>query len=195
LPDRLRARSAPQVYLLTRSAIELTPFIAILEGRLAIIDAAGTSLSGTGRPASSASLKPPVGADGLSQRARTKPLRYIAVDRIALRSPPKEDGPPQRPPSRRSSPVAKAFRPAGIGIEIVGPQPAPPLHSLSRLWSDGSSRTREPAPVHSGRRRAPGGPRRLAAPRRHRAATARTPGMFSARSGRARARPTRRSTC
>jgi thioredoxin reductase (NADPH) len=99
------------------------PFIAILEGEVAILDAAGNEIIRHGRSKFLGELNLLSGQTALVTAIATQPLRYIAVDRGTLRSLLFEDGP-------LSDLVLSAFiarrellqRVQGIGLEIVGPR-------------------------------------------------------------------------
>ena len=99
------------------------PFIAILEGEVAIVDAAGVEIVRHGASAFLGELNLLSGQSVFLTAVVTQPLRYIAVDRSALRSLLDEDGP-------LSDLVLATFisrrealqRVQGIGLEIVGPR-------------------------------------------------------------------------
>ncbi len=99
------------------------PFIAIREGEVAILDAAGNELVRHGRSGFLGELNLLSGQTVFLTAVVTKPMRYIAVDRDALRGLLFEDGP-------LSDLVLSTFigrrealeRVQGIGVEIVGPR-------------------------------------------------------------------------
>src|SRR5690242_7757958 len=103
------------------------PFIAILEGEVAIVDAAGDELVRHGASSFLGELNLLSGQTVFLTAIVTQALRYIAVDRIALRSLLFEDGP-------LSDLVLTTFiarrealqRVQGIGVEIVGPRSSEP---------------------------------------------------------------------
>jgi thioredoxin reductase (NADPH) len=115
-------RSAPAGELLYRVGDRIYPFIAILEGAVAIVDAAGNELVRHGPSAFLGELNLLSGQTVFVNALVTEPVRYIAVERAALRSLLNEDGP-------LSDLVLSTFisrREAlqtvqGIGLEIVGP--------------------------------------------------------------------------
>ncbi len=115
-------RSAPTGELLYRVGDRTYPFIAILEGAVAIVDAAGNELISQGASGFLGELNLLSGQTVFVNALVTEPLRYIAVERAALRSLLNEDGP-------LSDLVLSTFiarREAlqsvqGIGLEIVGP--------------------------------------------------------------------------
>ena len=115
-------RSAPVGELLYGVGDRTYPFIAILEGAVAIVDAAGNELVRHGASGFLGELNLLSGQTVFVNALVTEPLRYIAVGRAALLSLLNEDGP-------LSDLVLSTFiarREAlqsvqGIGLEIVGP--------------------------------------------------------------------------
>jgi thioredoxin reductase (NADPH) len=115
-------RSAATGDLLYRVGDRTYPFIAILDGEVAIIDAVGNELVRHGPSAFLGELNLLSGQTVFVNAVVTEPLRYIAIERGALRSLLNEDGP-------LSDLVLSTFisrREAlqsvqGIGLEIVGP--------------------------------------------------------------------------
>jgi thioredoxin reductase (NADPH) len=99
------------------------PFIAIREGEVAILDAAGNEIVRHGASSFLGELNLLSGQTLFLSARVTKPLRYIAVDRDALRALLFEDGP-------LSDLVLSTFiarrealqRVQGIGLEVVGPR-------------------------------------------------------------------------
>jgi thioredoxin reductase (NADPH) len=102
------------------------PFIAILEGEAAILDAAGNEIVRHGTSGFLGELNLLSGQTVFVTAVVTQPLRYIAIDRDVIRSLLYEDGP-------LSDVVLSAFiarrealqRVQGIGLEIVGPHSSP----------------------------------------------------------------------
>jgi thioredoxin reductase (NADPH) len=98
------------------------PFIAIVEGEVAILDAAGNEIVRHGTSKFLGELNLLSGQTVFLTAVVTEPLRYIAVERDALRALLVEDGP-------LSELVLSTFisrrealeRVQGIGVEIVGP--------------------------------------------------------------------------
>ena len=98
------------------------PFIAILEGEVAIVDAAGNEIVRHDTSKFLGELNLLSGQTAFLSAVVTQPLRYIAVDRDVLRSLLFEDG-------QLSDLVLSAFisrrealqRVQGVGVEIVGP--------------------------------------------------------------------------
>ena len=107
------------------------PFIAILEGEVAILDAAGNEIVRHGTSGFLGELNLLSGQTVFVTAVVTRPLRYIAVDRDVMRSLLYEDGP-------LSDVVLSAFiarrealqRVQGIGLEIVGPHSS---HATMRM--------------------------------------------------------------
>src|SRR5437764_1228347 len=99
------------------------PFIAIREGEVAILDAAGNEIVRHGASSFLGELNLLSGQTVFLTAVVTKPLRYVAVDREALRALLFDDGP-------LSDLVLSTFitrrealqRVQGIGLEIVGPR-------------------------------------------------------------------------
>ena len=136
-------RSAPVGELLYRVGDRSYPFIAILEGEVAIIDAAGNELIRHGPSGFLGELNLLSGQTVFVNALVVEPLRYIAVERGALRALLNEDGP-------LGDLLLSAFiarREAlqtvqGIGVEIV-------RSAWFRLDdADARFRASEPAPVH-----------------------------------------------
>ena len=185
-------RSAPVGELLYRVGDRTYPFIAILEGEVAIIDAAGNELIRQGPSGFLGELNLLSGQTVFVNALVTEPLRYIAVARSALRSLLNEDGP-------LSDLVLSTFisrREAlqsvqGIGMEIVGPHGSEPTmrmlefaraNRLPYTWEDAAPPDGGALPLV----RLPGGGE-LRGP---------TPARCSALSGSASSsRRARRSTC
>ena len=120
-------RSAPVGELLYGVGDRIYPFIAILEGEVAIVDAAGNELVRHGASGFLGELNLLSGQTVFVNALVVEPLRYIAVERGAFRSLLNEDGP-------LSDLVLSTFisrREAlqsvqGIGLEIVGPHGSEP---------------------------------------------------------------------
>jgi thioredoxin reductase (NADPH) len=99
------------------------PFIAILEGEVAILDAAGREIVRHGASGFLGEMNLLSGQTVFLTAIVTEPLRYVAVDRDALRAVLFDDGP-------LSDVILSTFiarrealqRVEGIGLEIVGPR-------------------------------------------------------------------------
>src|ERR1700722_15721201 len=115
-------RWAPGGGVLYRVGDRSYPFIAVLEGEVAIVDAAGNELIRHGRSGFLGELNLLSGQTVFVNAVVTEPLRYIAVERAALRSLLNEDGPLSD--LLLSSFIARreALQSAqGVGLEVVGP--------------------------------------------------------------------------
>src|ERR1700693_4174576 len=116
-------RSARVGELLYQVGDRTYPFIAILEGEVAMIDAAGNELVRHGPSGFLGELNLLSGMTVFVNALVIEPVRYIAVERGALRSLLNEDGP-------LSDLVLSTFisrrealqRVEGIGMEIVRPR-------------------------------------------------------------------------
>ena len=150
-------RSAPVDELLYQVGDQTYPFIAILEGVVAIVDAAGNELVRHGASGFLGELNLLSGQTVFVNALVTEPLRYIAVERGALRSLLNEDGP-------LSDLVLSTFisrREAlqsvqGIGLEIVGPHGDEPTmrmlefaraNRLPYTWEDAAAPGRGALPL------------------------------------------------
>src|SRR5438105_8930369 len=109
--------------VLYRVGDAIYPFIAIREGEVAIVDTAGNEIVRHGASSFLGELNLLSGQTVFLTAVVTKPLRYVAVDRDALRALLYDDGP-------LSDLVLSTFiarrealqRVQGIGLEIVGPR-------------------------------------------------------------------------
>ena len=116
-------RSAAPGELLYRVGDRNYPFIAILDGEVAIVDAAGNELVRHGESRFLGELNLLSGQTVFVNALVTRPLRYIAVERDGLRSLLFDD-------SLLSDLILSTFisrrealqSVAGIGLEIVGPR-------------------------------------------------------------------------
>jgi thioredoxin reductase (NADPH) len=150
-------RSAPAGELLYRVGDRTYPFVAILEGEVAIVDSDGNELVRHGPSGFLGELNLLSGQTVFVNALVIAPLRYIAVERGALRSLLNEDGP-------LSDLVLSTFisrREAlqsvqGIGVEIVGPHGSEPTMRLlefaraNRLpytWQDAAAPGGEALPL------------------------------------------------
>jgi thioredoxin reductase (NADPH) len=99
------------------------PFIAVVEGEVAIVDAAGEEIVRHGASSFLGELNLLSGQTVFVTAVVTRPLRYVAVERDAMRALLFEDGP-------LSDLVLSTFiarrealqRVQGVGLEIVGPR-------------------------------------------------------------------------
>jgi thioredoxin reductase (NADPH) len=98
------------------------PFIAILRGEVAIIDAAGEEIVRHGPSGFLGELNLLTGQTVFVTAVVTKPLRYVAVDRDTLRTLLFEDGPLSDLVLATLMERREALQQVdGIGLEIVGP--------------------------------------------------------------------------
>jgi thioredoxin reductase (NADPH) len=110
---------------------ETYPFIAILEGEAAVLDAAGNEIVRHGPSGFLGEMNLLSGQTVFLTAEVTKPMRYVAVEREELRKLLLEDGP-------LSDILLSAFvqrrellqQRQGIGIEIVGPRDSAPTRQL-----------------------------------------------------------------
>jgi thioredoxin reductase (NADPH) len=124
-------RSAPVGELLYRVGDRTYPFVAILEGQVAIVDAAGKELVRQGPSGFLGELNLLTGQTVFVNALVTEPLRYIAVERGALRSLLNEDGPLSDLVLSTFSSRREALQSAeGVGLEIVGPRESEPTMRL-----------------------------------------------------------------
>ncbi len=120
-------RSAPAGELLYRVGDRTYPFIAILEGEVAIVDAAGNELIRHGPSGFLGELNLLTGQTVFVNALVTEPLRYIAVERVALRMLLNDDGPLSDLLLSTFISRREALQTVqGIGIEIVGPHGSEP---------------------------------------------------------------------
>jgi thioredoxin reductase (NADPH) len=98
------------------------PFIAILDGEVAIIDAAGNEIVRHGTASFLGELNLLTGQTVFLTAVVTKPLRYVAVERDTLRALLFEDGPLSDLVLATLIERREALQQVdGIGLEIVGP--------------------------------------------------------------------------
>jgi thioredoxin reductase (NADPH) len=115
-------RSARVGELLYRVGDRSYPFVAILEGEVAIIDAAGAELVRHGASGFLGELNLLSGQTVFVSALVTRPLRYIAVGRDALRSLLFEDAPLSDLVLSTLIARREALQSVqGIGLEIAGP--------------------------------------------------------------------------
>jgi thioredoxin reductase (NADPH) len=127
-------RSAAVGELLYRVGDRTYPFVAILEGEVAIIDAAGNELIRHGASGFLGELNLLSGQTVFVSALVTRPLRYIAVERGALRSLLNEDGPLSDLLLSTFISRREALQSVqGIGMEIVGPHGSEPTMRILEL--------------------------------------------------------------
>lgn len=113
---------------------ETYPFIAILEGEATILDGGGREIVRHGPSGFLGEMNLLSGQTVFLTAVASEPLRYIAVDRIALRDLLFEDG-------ELSDLLLTAFvqrrellqRQQGVGIEILGPRDSTPTRELAEF--------------------------------------------------------------
>jgi thioredoxin reductase (NADPH) len=99
------------------------PFIAIIEGEVSIIDAAGSEIVRHGPSGFLGEVNLLTGQTVFVTAVATKPLRYVAVERDALRGLLFEDGPLSELVLATFMERREALQQVeGIGVEIVGPR-------------------------------------------------------------------------
>jgi thioredoxin reductase (NADPH) len=124
-------RSAPAGELLYRVGDRTYPFIAILEGEVAILDTAGNELIRHGPSSFLGELNLLSGQTVFVSAFVIEPLRYIAVERSALLLLLNEDGPLSDLVLSTFISRREALQSAqGVGMEIVGPRGSEPTMRL-----------------------------------------------------------------
>jgi len=124
-------RLAPAGELLYRVGDRSYPFIAILEGEVAILDAVGNELVRHGPSAFLGELNLLSGQTVFVNALVTEPLRYVAVDRAAFRALLTEDGPLGDMLLSTFIARREALQSVeGIGLEIVGPHASGPTMQM-----------------------------------------------------------------
>ena len=124
-------RSAPPGELLYQVGDRTYPFVAILEGEVAIIDAAGNELVRHGPSGFLGELNLLSGQTVFVNALVAEPLRYIAVERAKLRRLLDEDGPLSDLLLSTFISRREALQSAqGVGLEIVGPRRSEPTLRL-----------------------------------------------------------------
>src|SRR6266540_461862 len=107
------------------------PFVAIQEGEVAILDAAGNELVRHGPSGFLGELNLLSGQTVFVNALVTEPLRYIAVERSALRSLLDEDGPLSDLLLSTFISRREALQGVqGIGLEVVGPRSSAPTMQM-----------------------------------------------------------------
>src|SRR6266581_990714 len=121
--ERGEERSADVGDVLFQVGDDRYPFVAILEGEVALLDGAGNEIVRQGRSNFLGELNLLSGQSAFLTAVVTEPLRYVAVEREALRALLFDDGP-------LSDLLLATFiarrealqRVQGVGLEIVGPR-------------------------------------------------------------------------
>jgi len=142
-------RAAAVGDVLYRVGDERYPFIAILEGEAAILDAAGNEIVRHGPSGFLGELNLLSGQTVFVTAVVTAPMRYIAVDRDALRPLLFDDGPLADLLLATFIARREALQQRDVGVEIVGPHSS----ESTRLIVDFARRNRLPLvwrdPEHS----------------------------------------------
>ena len=126
------------------------PFIAIIEGEVAILDAAGNEIVRHGASGFLGELNLLSGQTVFVTAVVTQPLRYIEVDRDALRPLLFEDGPLSDLLLSTFIARREALQQVeGVGIEVVGPRSSAATMRMRRVRSE-QSRCRTPGATRSG---------------------------------------------
>lgn len=116
-------RSAEVGDVLYRVGDRTYPFIAIIEGEVSIIDAAGSEIVRHGPSGFLGEMNLLTGQTVFVTAVVTQPLRYVAVERDALRGLLFEDGPLSELVLATFMERREALQQVdGIGVEIVGPR-------------------------------------------------------------------------
>ena len=120
--ERGEERSADVGDVLFQVGDDRYPFVAILEGEVAMLDGAGNEIVRQGRSNFLGELNLLSGQSAFLTAEVTQPLRYIAVDRDALRELLFDDGPLSELLLGTFIARREALQQvAGLGLEIVGP--------------------------------------------------------------------------
>jgi thioredoxin reductase (NADPH) len=115
-------RTAQEGEVLYRVGDREYPFVAVLEGEVAILDAAGHEILRHGPSGFLGELNLLSGQSVFVTAVVTKPLRYIAVSREVLRSLLYEDGPFSDVVLSALIARREALQTVhGLGVEIIGP--------------------------------------------------------------------------
>ena len=150
-------RSAPVGQLLYQVGDRSYPFIAILEGEVAIVDAAGSELVRHGPSGFLGELNLLSGQTVFVSALVVEPLRYIAVERSELRLLLNEDGPLSDLLLSTFISRREALQSVqGIGLEIIGPHASEPTmrmldfvraNRLPYTWREAAPPDGGPAPL------------------------------------------------
>lgn len=138
-------RTAPEGEVLFRVGDPRYPFIAILDGEVAILDPAGAEITRHGTRGFVGELNLLTGQTVYLTAVATKPLRYVAVERERLRQMLAEEG--LLADLLLSAFIARreALQTAeGVGVEIVGPASS----QQTRALVDFVRRARLPFSLH-----------------------------------------------
>ena len=106
------------------------PFIAILEGEAAILDAAGHEIVRHGASGFLGEINLLSGQTVFVTAVVTQPLRYIALDRDDLRALLFDDGPLGDLLLSTFMARREALQQVGVGMEVVGPRSSEPTRRI-----------------------------------------------------------------
>src|SRR5947209_3309554 len=109
------------------------PFIAILEGEAAILDAAGHEIVRHGASGFLGEMNLLTGQTVYLTAVVTQPLRYIAVDRDELRPLLFDDGPLGDLLLSTFMARREALQQQGVGMEILGPRSSEPTRRIAEF--------------------------------------------------------------
>jgi thioredoxin reductase (NADPH) len=123
-------RSAAVGDVLFRVGDARYPFIAILEGEAAVLDAAGHEIVRHGASGFLGEMNPMTGQTVYLTAVVTQPMRYIAVDREQLRPLLFEDGPLGDLLLATFMARREALQLKGVGMEVFGPRSSEPTRRL-----------------------------------------------------------------
>ena len=143
--------------MLYRVGDQSYPFVAIQEGEVAIVDAAGQEILRHGPAGFLGDLSLLTGQTVFVTAFVTKPLRYVAVERPVLRALLFEDGPLSDLVLSTLVERREALQQLdGVGLEIVGPRSSRPTmrtlefarsNRLPYSWEDAVPAGRGPLPL------------------------------------------------
>ena len=106
------------------------PFMAILSGEAAVLDASGHEIIRHGASGFLGEMNLLSGQTVYLTAVVTQPMRYIAVDRDALRPLLFEDGPLSELLLSAFMARREALQQEGVGLEIVGPSSSEPTRRI-----------------------------------------------------------------
>ena len=110
------------------------PFIAIIEGEVAILDAAGNEIIRHGTSGFLGEMNLLSGQTVFLTAVVTEPLRYIAIDRDALRPLLFDDGPLSDLLLTTFVARREALQQVqGVGLEVIGPRSSPATAQTARV--------------------------------------------------------------
>ncbi len=123
-------RSAAVGDVLFRVGDRSIPFIAIVEGEAAVLDAAGQEIIRHGTSGFLGEMSLLTGQTAYLTAVVTQPLRYIAVERERLRPLLFEDGPLGDLLLSSFTARREALQQQSVGMEVVGPRSSEPTRRM-----------------------------------------------------------------